>query len=277
VQVDDREQLAAVWLVDGPGPEVIWPVSLGGRYAEHRGEWYFPKGTRVDAILNAAGLGEAGVNGHDANGHADIAADGLFDPLVEEVEEHGVEVDAEDSPRMRAVARAVKAWTDQLIDRSARNNLLFFRDQRKGTLDLTKAAPRPVFDILAGKSRHLAQLVPADEAALTDAAARARTIHNKAQAIYEERGIHTLYLACGLATWDNQHGAAEPAAPVLLAPATLTARGAAQQNFDLQVTGELEVNPTLLNALAAEFDVECDPEELLASEGWKARSTRPRS
>jgi very-short-patch-repair endonuclease len=269
VQVDDREQLAAVWLVDGPGPEVLWPLSLGGCYAEHRGEWYFPKGTRVDTILNAAGAPEADDDGHDADGRSELESQGLFDPLVEEVEEHGVEVDAEDSPRTQAVARAVKAWTDQLIDRSARNNLLFFRDQRKGTLDLTKGPAKPVFDVLAGRSRHLAQLFPADEDALADAAGRARTIHKKAQAIYEERGIHTLYLACGLATWDNQHGTAEPAAPVLLAPATLTARGAAQQNFDLQVTGELEVNPTLLNALAAEFHVECDPEELLASAGME--------
>lgn len=134
MQVDDREQLAAVWLVDGPGPEAVWPLNLGGRYSENRGEWYFPKGTRVDAILSAAGLGEFGGNGHDANGDAELGAEGLFDPLVEEVEEQGVEVDVEDSPRMQAVARAVKAWTDQLIDRSARSNLLFFRDRRAGTL-----------------------------------------------------------------------------------------------------------------------------------------------
>lgn len=276
MQVDDRDQLAAVWLVDGPGPEALWPLTLDGRYAEHRGEWYFPKGTRVDAILRAAGIEESGGDGNVAtNGHAAAAADGLFDPLVEEVEEHGVEIEADDSPRVQAVARAVQAWTDQLIDRSARNNLLFFRDQRAGTLDLTKAPPRPVFDILAGRSRHLAQLFPADEEALAEAARRSRTIHNKAQAIYEERGIHTLYLACGLATWDNQHGTAEPAAPVLLAPATLIARGAAQQNFDLQVTGDLEVNPTLLNALAAEFNVECDPEELLASAGMEGAIDTP--
>jgi AAA domain len=62
---------------------------------------------------------------------------------------------------------------------------------------------------------------------------------------------------------------------VLLAPATLTARGAAQQNFDLQVTGELEVNPTLLNALEAEFDVECNPEELLASAGMEGAIDTP--
>jgi hypothetical protein len=275
VQVDDREQLAAVWLVGGPGPEAIWPVSLDGRYAEHRSEWYFPKGTGVDAIIGAAGVDDASANGQQANGHSDDGAEALFDPLVEELEAREVDVDTEDSPRMQAVASAVKAWTDQLIDRSARNNLLFFRDQRAGTLDLTNAPQRPVFDVLAGRSRHLAQLFPADEEALADAARRSRAIHNKAQAIYEERGIHTLYLACGVATWDNQHGTAEPAAPILLAPVKLTARGAAQQNFDLQVSGELEVNPTL-NALAAGFDVHCDPEELLASAGMEGANRHTR-
>src|SRR5690349_5244245 len=123
VQVDDREHLTAVWLVDGPGVEAAWPLSLGGRYAEHRGEWYFPKGTGVDSIARAAGVAQAG---HSGNGNAMPDADGVFDPLVEEVEEHGVVVDVEDSPRTQAVARAVRAWTDQLVDRSARNNLLFF-------------------------------------------------------------------------------------------------------------------------------------------------------
>lgn len=275
MQVDDREQLAAIWLVDGPGPEAVWPLKLGGRFSEARGEWYLPKGTPVAAILSGAGLHGSGGIDHDGDSHAELAAEGLFDPLVEEVDERGVEVDIKDSPRVQAVAQAVKAWTDQLIDRSARNNLLFFRDQRAGTLDLTDTPPRPVFDILAGRSRHLAQLFVADEEALADAARRSRTIHNKAQTIYEERGIHTLYLACGLATWDNQHGSAEPASPVLLAPVTLTARGAARQNFDVQVTGDLEVNPTLLNALAAEFDVECDPEELLASGGMEGAIDTP--
>lgn len=262
MHVDDRSEPAAVWLVNGPGPEAGWPLALGGRYAASRGEWYFPKGTSSAAILNAAAAG----NGHSTNGHAE---DGLFDPLVEELDAREAEIDTADSPRTQRVAAAVKAWTDQLVDRSARNNLLFFRDQRKGTLDLTKAPPRPVFDVLAGRSRSLTQLVGPDHEALADAVARARTIHNKAQALFEERGIHTLYLACGLASWENQHGAATPAAPILLAPATLTARGAAQQHFDLQVTGELEVNPTLLNALVAEFDVRCDPDELLAHAGME--------
>ena len=267
MQVDDRSQLTAVWLLGGPGPEAAWPLALAGRYSSNRREWYFPKGTSAAEIFAAAQS-----NGQHANGHGES---GLSDPLVDEVDEQGVEVQETDPARMQAVARAVKAWTDQLVDRSARNNLLFFRDQRSGTLDLTQAPPRPVFEVLAGRSRTLAQLVRADDEALDDAARRARTIHNKAQAIYEERGIHTLYLACGIATWENQHGTAVPAAPILLAPATLTARGAAHQDFDVAVNGDLEVNPTLLNALAAEFDIQCNPDDLLASAGMEGAIDTP--
>lgn len=158
---------------------------------------------------------------------------------------------------------------DQLIDRTARNNLLYFRDLKTGTLDLSRAPEKLVFDILAGRGRTLAALAGGDPDAAADAVRRGRAIRNKAVATFEERGIHTLYLACGIATWDNPkgNGAAVPAAPILLVPATLTPRGAAQQEFDLAVTGELEVNPTLLNELGAEFDVSCDPEELLGLPG----------
>ncbi|HEX7298873.1 MAG TPA: AAA domain-containing protein [Solirubrobacteraceae bacterium] len=298
MQVDDRPQLAKVWLVNGPGPDAVWPLSLGGRYAAKRGEWYFPRGTASAVILRAAGgatsdrsdvasfdaAAEAAILADETSGlhsygaaplKGDDGDDELFDPLIEELDTDQAIGQEPESPRLRAVTRAVKAWTDQLVDRSARNNLLFFRDQRAGTLDLTNAPPRPVFDVLAGRSRSLAQLVPGDADALTDAVRRGRTIHTKAQAIYEERGIHTLHLACGLATWENPHGSAVPASPVLLAPATITPRGAAHQDFDLAVTGDLEVNPTLLNALAAEFDCHCDPDELLASAGMEGAIDTP--
>src|SRR4051794_33741173 len=216
------------------------------------------------------GLRSEAVNEHAGNGVS------LHDPLIDEVERAAAEaVDASESPRLQAIIKAVKAWTDQLVDRSARNNLLFFRDQRTGTLDLTRVEQGPVFNVLAGRSRGVAQLVGHDEDARADAVRRAKSIYAKAQAMFEERGIHTLYLACGLATWERAQGTAAPAAPVLLAPATLTSRGAAQQDFDLQVTGDLEVNPTLLHALAVEFDVHCDPDELLVRAGIEGAIDTP--
>ncbi len=107
MQVDNRPNLTRVWLIDGPGPEAAWPLVLNGHYGASRGEWYFPKGTSARTILSAAG----DANGRSANGEPEA---GLFDPLIDEIDEHGVEVHAEDSPRIQAVKRAVKAWTDQL-------------------------------------------------------------------------------------------------------------------------------------------------------------------
>src|SRR2546421_9618442 len=106
MQVDDRPQLTKVWLVNGPGPDAVWPLSLDGRYAAKRGEWYFPKRTTPSDILRAAGgatsdgsgvasfdaAAEAEVLAGETNGQheyhaADAGADGeLFDPLIEELD-----------------------------------------------------------------------------------------------------------------------------------------------------------------------------------------------
>jgi hypothetical protein len=96
-----------------------------------------------------------------------------------------------------------------------------------------------------------------------------------AQEHFEERGIETLFLACGMATWTNQGGSAIPRAPVLLCPARLAPRGASQEEFELSITGELEVNPTLLQMLESEFSCKCDPEELLSSAGIEGAIDTP--
>jgi hypothetical protein len=168
--------------------------------------------------------------------------------------------------RAESIRGAVKVWTGQLVDLTARNNLLYFRDLRVGTLDLGSVQPDVLASVLAGRSMSLAGLF-SDEETRADAVKRARAIRNRAQEHFEERGLETLYLACGMATWTNQRGTAVPAAPVLLVPAHLAARGASQEAFDLAVTGELEVNPTLLQLLQSEFDCQFDAEELLAQAG----------
>jgi hypothetical protein len=34
MRVDDSAHLSQVWLIDGPGPEAVWPLALSGRYVE---------------------------------------------------------------------------------------------------------------------------------------------------------------------------------------------------------------------------------------------------
>ncbi|MGH3118283.1 MAG: DUF4011 domain-containing protein, partial [Gaiellales bacterium] len=164
--------------------------------------------------------------------------------------------------RRRRVQAAVKTWTGELVDLGGRNNLLFYRDLKRGTLDLDAAHSGARENVLAGKTVRLSRLFP-DAEQREDAIKRARTIRNKAQEHFEERGLQTLFLACGMATWTNTKTAAEPCSPVLLCPARLVPQGASQEDFDVALTGELEVNPTLLHLLQTDFNCRCDPEELL--------------
>lgn len=76
------------------------------------------------------------------------------------------------------------------------------------------------------------------DAVLTAAARRARTVKAKATENYEERGLPTLFLAWGMATWSNARGTATPAAPLLLRQAALNARSGAGEDFDLSLPGE---------------------------------------
>jgi hypothetical protein len=46
-------------------------------------------------------------------------------------------MDAPPKDRASRVRAAIKAWTAQLIDLGGRNTLLYYRDQKVGTLDLT--------------------------------------------------------------------------------------------------------------------------------------------
>ncbi|HEV8652715.1 MAG TPA: AAA domain-containing protein [Actinomycetes bacterium] len=169
---------------------------------------------------------------------------------------------AADSGRARRVARAVTAWTGQLVDPGGRNTLLYYRDLKQGTLDLDGADPVALGNLLAGRTVRLSALFP-DPAERPAAAKRARTVRAKAQENFEERGLTTLFLAWGMATWEDQRTARAPAAPVLLVPARLAPRGAAGEDFDLALVAEEGVNPTLLYKLAVEFDCRIADDDLL--------------
>jgi very-short-patch-repair endonuclease len=168
------------------------------------------------------------------------------------------------SDRVDAIVRAQHVWTGQLVDLGGRNTLLYYRDLKVGTLDLgpgSRADPVAVEQLLGSHTIALSTLFGEDGRA--EAAKRARTIRAKATENNEERGLRTLFLAWGMATWTNERSATIPAAPILLRQAHLTPRGRADESFDLSLPDEWEVNPTLVYALAQDFEVSIDPVELL--------------
>jgi hypothetical protein len=165
-------------------------------------------------------------------------------------DEGGVSLATEQTgdPRSETVGRAARGWKNELVDTTGNNRLLYYRNLKLGTLDLTPgnlASLREgaVDQLLGGVAVRLSKLVD-DEQELVEAARRGRATAGKASEAFEERGLHTLYLAAGMARWDEKKSSAEPAAPVVLFPLEMRARGTAGEDFELQVVDDPMVNPT---------------------------------
>lgn len=157
---------------------------------------------------------------------------------------------------------AVETWKRQLTDLGGRNTLLYYRDLQRGTLDLSDTDTRR---LLEGSRVKLSTLFR-DPGALRDAARRARAIRAKARENDEERGLETLYLGYGLATWRSDRSTATPNAPVLLYRLTLAPDGAAAEDFRLQIDDgepDPELNQTLLYLLQSDFGVSIDADALI--------------
>jgi hypothetical protein len=166
-----------------------------------------------------------------------------------------------DEALSRRISRAVKVWTGQLVDVSGRNTLLSYRDLKAGTLDLGTANEVAVEAILSGRTVRFSDAFGREE--LGPATRRGRAIRARAEENFEERGLRTLFLAWGMATWTNTRSSFVPCAPVLLRQAHLVPHGGAAEDFEVSLPGEWEMNPTLLHVLATEFEVRVESESLL--------------
>lgn len=163
--------------------------------------------------------------------------------------------------RTGLVRRTVKQWVNELIDLGGRNNLLHYRDLKTGTLGLDGADEEALTALLKGRTTRITRLFQIEELR-KDAIRRARAVHRKAKENFEERGIATLYLACGIASWTNVR-AWVPAAPILLIPAQLEPMGAALDDFELSIAGDPELNPTLLHLLKLDYECEIKADTLM--------------
>ena len=169
---------------------------------------------------------------------------------------------ADVSPSRRAaVDRARQAWVSRLIDLSQRNNLLYYRQLKVGTLDLTAADRDVLAELLSGKTVAASKLLPGSDR--VKLAAQVKEIARKARENFEERGLETLFLAAGMATWKGEEGKRDPQSAVLLVPVVVNARDRAGPA--LKRNGEPLINPVLLQVLSTNFRVDLKPDEVLAA------------
>lgn len=161
--------------------------------------------------------------------------------------------------RREAIERARLGWIRKLIDVSRRNNLLYYRPLKTGTLDLSSADPHLIADLVSG-----CDSVPATKLLPTNAQESfqgvLRTIGRRAQMNAEEKGLGTLFLAIGMATWPATDGGRPADAPVLLVPISLGIKGA--RPFSLARNGSVQINLVLLHILETQFGISITSEEL---------------
>lgn len=175
-------------------------------------------------------------------------------------EANGTSAPAISQARREAVDRARQTWIRKLIDLSRRNNLLYYRPLKTGTLDLSSADSASMANLLSGSEPlSITKLIPngKDETVSN----LVREIARRAQANAEEKGLQTLFVALGMATWTASDGGRPAEAPVLLFPVALERKGS--HSFFISRAGTVQVNLVLLHVLDTQFGVNVASEDLI--------------
>jgi very-short-patch-repair endonuclease len=173
----------------------------------------------------------------------------------------GTPTAAVSTARREAVDRARQSWIRKLIDLSRRNNLLYYRPLKTGTLDLSFADSSGMATLLRGiEPVPLGKLLPnGKDESVTNLA---RDIARRAQANAEEKGLQTLFVSLGMATWDASDGGRPADAALLLFPVALETKGS--HSFSISRAGAVQVNLVLLHVLDTQFGVKVNSEDLIA-------------
>jgi very-short-patch-repair endonuclease len=166
--------------------------------------------------------------------------------------------------RVATVDAARSVWIRKLIDLSRRNNLLFYRPLKTGMLDLSTANVAKMAELLSGQSVPASRLL--GETWKPEHNDLIRDIGRRALANLEERGLSTLFVVLGMATWGINAWPGDSGrpveAPVLMLPVKLEST-AGRQSFSLIRTGAPQVNLVLLHVLETQFGVKSTSDDLI--------------
>lgn len=124
------------------------------------------------------------------------------------------------------------------------NTLVWPRRDDSEVVDLTRAHPGGTAMLLAGRDVRISDLVREPEARAR-AQRTARRLRERTDAIAEEHGLSTCFLAMGEATWHSSDEQRRPAAPVLLRRVDLEPTEA-DGDLRLAFVADVELNPALV-------------------------------
>lgn len=151
-----------------------------------------------------------------------------------------------------------RRWQSELRQAGGRSPLVRFEDTPRTRIELSTTHPGGLPQFITGKSTLLSSLIR-DELALRNARLAAAEITQKGIELRSVRGIESVHLAIGLASWRND--GEEYLAPVLLRPLAIRRYG---RDFELKLKGQPFLNPALARELHEQFKITLDAESFVA-------------
>ena len=185
------------------------------------------------------------------------------------------------------IHRRIDDWKSRLIDLSKRNNLVYYKKTKRGTLSVSSPSPEVVFNRLVIKHKKMEVYLPPDEdlttsfnsvisyhnslEQLTSLGLTRRDLENtlknllsRSRSDYRERGVRILHAAFGMLSWVDENSE-EVQSPLLLVPIELE-KESVKDPFTISVPPveeEVVLNPALKEKLKKTFQIELPvlPEE----------------
>lgn len=151
-----------------------------------------------------------------------------------------------------------RRWHAELRELGGRSPLVHFEDTSRTRIELSTTHPGGLPQFITGKSTLLSSLIR-DELALRNARLAAAEITEKGIELRSVRGVESVHLAIGLASW--QHGGEDFLAPVLLRPLAIRRYG---RDFELKLKGQPFLNPALARELHEQFQITLDADSFVA-------------
>nr|WP_307044903.1 AAA family ATPase [Agromyces ramosus] len=171
---------------------------------------------------------------------------------------HGLSLGDPDLVAGNVAEPSWRRWHGELAAVGGRSPLVRFVDSPRTRIELSTTHPGGLPQFITGKSTLLSSLIR-DELALRNARLAAAEITQKGIELRSVRGIESVHLAIGLASWRN--AGEEYLAPVLLRPLAIRRYG---RDFELKLKGQPFLNPALARELREQFQITLDAEAFVA-------------
>ncbi len=199
------------------------------------------------------------------------------------------------------VAKRIEDWKSRLIDLSKKNNLLYYKSRKRGSLSVTQPDMETIFNALVTRRRNLRFWQPPDETEpilgagqnsgdfshFSSHPSRAnrlvceglnrieleKTLRNlmaRSLSDYREKGVRILHAAFGMLVWKEQETSEEVRSPLILVPIELS-RKSFRDPFAISippVEEEAVLNPALQAKLKSTYKIELPP----LPEDWESQT-----